>query len=75
MIECIVVYKHEGSEKKCSELNVMSPSSRNLLQNNQEMDGSGSSDPALTISFVKKESSKPNLKSRESVCLPNLNWE
>ncbi len=31
--------------------------------------------PALTISFIKKESFKPTLKHREGVCLPDLNWE
>lgn len=36
---------------------------------------SGSFDPALTTSFIKKENFKVNLKKREGDCLPNPNWE
>lgn len=32
-------------------------------------------DPALNISFIKKDSFKPDLKSREAVCQPSPNWE
>jgi len=31
-------------------------------------------EPALTISFIKEDSLKPDLKAREGVCLPNPNW-
>lgn len=34
-----------------------------------------SPDPGLTISFFKKESFKPILKSREAACSPNRHWE
>jgi len=27
------------------------------------------------MSFIKKESSKPNLKGKEGVCFPNPNWQ
>lgn len=37
--------------------------------------GSGSPDPVLTISSVKKEGFNPDLKSGEAVCLPNPNLE
>lgn len=33
-----------------------------------------SPDPALTISFIKKDIFEPNFKSRDSACLPNPNW-
>jgi len=32
-------------------------------------------EPALTISFTKQDSFKPDLKGREGVCLPNPHWE
>ena len=32
-------------------------------------------EPALTISFTKQDSFKPDLKGREGVCLPNTHWE
>lgn len=38
-------------------------------------EGLGSRDPALTISVIKKESFKRNLKTREGICLLNANWE
>ena len=34
-----------------------------------------SSDPALTIGFIKKECFKFNLRYRDGVCLPNPEWE
>lgn len=37
--------------------------------------GLGSPDSTPTVSFKQKESLKPNLKSREGICLLNLNWE
>lgn len=33
-----------------------------------------SGSPVLTICFINRESFKPNLKSREGVCLLNSNW-
>ena len=36
---------------------------------------SGSADLSLTISFVKKESFKPNLKGREGVCFPDIYYQ
>jgi len=32
-------------------------------------------EPALTISFIKEDSFKPDLKAREGVCLPDPQWE
>ena len=38
-------------------------------------DVSGSPEPSLTISFIKKESFKPDLKGREGVCFLKPNWQ
>jgi len=41
----------------------------------QLWDVSGSPEPSLTISFIRKESFKPNLKGREDVCFLKPNWQ
>ena len=38
-------------------------------------DVSGSPEPSLTISFIKKESFRPNRKGREGDCLLNPHWQ
>ena len=38
-------------------------------------DVSGSPEPSLIISFIKKESFKPNLKSGKGVCFPDIYWQ
>ena len=38
-------------------------------------DVSGSPEPSLTTSFIKKESFEPDLKGREGVCFPDIYWQ
>jgi len=38
-------------------------------------DVSGSPEPSLTISFIRKESFQPDLKGREGVCFLKPNWQ
>ena len=51
-----------------------SPSSLGLSQHNYKMFQSHLT-PSLTISFVKKESFKPNLKSGKGVYFPDIYWQ
>ena len=51
-----------------------SPSSLSLKQLNYGM-FQDHLNKSLTISFIKKESFKPNLKGREGVCFPVINWQ
>ena len=38
-------------------------------------DVSVSPEPSLTISFIRKESFRPNIEGREGACLLNPNWQ
>ena len=38
-------------------------------------DVSGSPEPSLTISFMRKESFQPDLKGREGVCFLDIYWQ